>query len=86
MLLTIVTVQRLGDISRMKFRDIWNEHFHIVQEKPGVKIAIPLSLRCNAIGWCLQDVVARYRDYTDSPYMVHFFPATSQTERGAQIP
>lgn len=85
MLLAIVTGQRLGDISRMKFTDIWDDHLHIVQEKTGSKIAIPLSLRLNAINWSLRDVVTRCRDYAVSPYLVHFFRATSQAERGAQV-
>lgn len=85
MLLALVTGQRLGDISNMKFSDIWDDHLHIVQEKTGSKIAIPLSLRLNAINWSLRDVVARCRDYAVSPYLVHFFRATSQAERGAQV-
>ncbi|EEZ9654672.1 tyrosine-type recombinase/integrase [Escherichia coli] len=85
MLLALVTGQRLGDISRMKFSDIWDDHLHIIQEKTGSKIAIPLSLRLNAINWSLRDVVARCRDYAISPYLVHFFRSTSQSERGAQV-
>ncbi|MCH7127891.1 integrase [Escherichia coli] len=85
MLLAMVTGQRLGDISNMKFSDVWDDHLHVVQEKTGSKIAIPLSLRLNAIGWCLRDVIVRCRDYAVSPYMVHFFRATSQAERGAQV-
>ncbi|WP_247183925.1 site-specific integrase [Escherichia coli] len=85
MLLALVTGQRLGDISRMKFSDIWDDHLHVIQEKTGSKIAIPLSLRLNAINWSLRDVVARCRDYAVSPYLVHFFRTTSQAERGAQV-
>lgn len=85
MLLALVTGQRLGDISKMKFSDIWDDHLHIEQEKTGSKIAIPLSLRLNAINWSLRDVVARCRDYAVSPYLVHFFRTTSQAERGAQV-
>ncbi|EKS1144833.1 site-specific integrase [Escherichia coli] len=85
MLLALVTGQRLGDISRMKFSDIWDVHLHVIQEKTGSKIAIPLSLRLNAINWSLRDVVARCRDYAVSPYLVHFFRTTSQAERGAQV-
>lgn len=85
MLLALVTGQRLGDISNMKFSDIWDEHLHVIQEKTGTKIAIPLGLRLNAINWSLRDVVARCRDYAVSPYLVHFFRATSQAERGAQV-
>lgn len=85
MLLALVTGQRLGDISKMKFSDIWDDHLHVVQEKTGSKIAIPLSLRLDAINWNLGDVVARCRDYAVSPYLVHFFRTTSQAERGAQV-
>lgn len=85
MLLAWVTGQRLGDISKMKFSDIWEDHLHVIQEKTGSKIAIPLSLRLNAINWSLRDVVARCRDYAVSPYLVHFFRSTSQAERGAQV-
>ncbi|MDP9768084.1 UNVERIFIED_ORG: integrase [Atlantibacter hermannii] len=85
MLLALVTGQRLGDISNMKFSDIWDDHLHIVQEKTGSKIAIPLSLRLKAIGWCLRDVVARCRDCAVSPYLVHFFRSTSQAKRGAKV-
>lgn len=85
MLLALVTGQRLGDISKMKFSDIWEDHLHVIQEKTGCKIAIPLSLRLNAINWCLRDVVSRCRDYAISPYLVHFFRATSQAERGARV-
>ncbi|MBJ8405471.1 phage integrase Arm DNA-binding domain-containing protein [Citrobacter cronae] len=85
MLLALVTGQRLGDISKMKFSDIWEDHLHVIQEKTGSKIAIPLSLRLNAINWSLRDVVARCRDYAVSPYLVHFFRSTSQAERGAQV-
>ncbi|HBM9257138.1 TPA: phage integrase Arm DNA-binding domain-containing protein [Citrobacter freundii] len=85
MLLALVTGQRLGDISKMKFSDIWDDHLHVIQEKTGSKIAIPLSLRLNAINWSLRDVVARCRDYAVSPYLVHFFRTTSQAKRGAQV-
>jgi hypothetical protein len=69
----------------MKFSDIWDDHLHVVQEKTGSKLAIPLSLRLNAIDWSLRDVVARCRDYAVSPYLIHFFRATSMAERGAQV-
>lgn len=85
MLLALVTGQRLGDISRMKFTDVWDDHLHIEQEKTGSKIAIPLALRCDAINWSLREVIARCRDYAVSPYLVHFLHSTSQAERGSQV-
>lgn len=85
MLLALVTGQRLGDISNMKFSDIWDDQLHVIQEKIGSKLAIPLSLRLNAINWSLMDVVVRCRDYAVSPYLIHFFRSTSQAERGSQV-
>lgn len=85
MLLALVTGQRLGDISSMKFSDIWDDHLHVIQEKTGSKLAIPLSLHCDAINMSLRDVVARCRDYTVSQYLVHYFRATSMAQRGAQV-
>lgn len=85
MLLALVTGQRLGDISRMKFTDVWDDHLHIEQEKTGSKISIPLALRCDAINWSLREVIARCRDYAVSPYLVHFLHSTSQAERGSQV-
>ncbi|WP_139530396.1 site-specific integrase [Klebsiella michiganensis] len=85
MLLALITGQRLGDISRMKFTDVWDDHLHIEQEKTGSKIAIPLALRCDAINWSLREVIARCRDYAVSPYLVHFLHSTSQADRGAQV-
>ena len=38
-----------------------------------------------AIGWSLEDVVKRCRDYAVSPYLVHYFRSTSQAQRGAQV-
>ena len=84
-LLALVTGQRLGDISNMKYSDIWDDHLHVVQEKTGSKLAIPLSLKLNSIGWSLRDVVARCRDNVVSSYLVHFFRATSMAERGSQV-
>lgn len=85
MLLALVTAQRLGDISNMKFTDVWDDHLHVIQEKTGSKLAIPLSIRLDAIGWNLRDVIARCRDYAVSPYLIHFFRSTSMADRGAQV-
>ncbi|QHA85580.1 site-specific integrase [Serratia rhizosphaerae] len=85
MLLALVTGQRLGDISAMKFNDIWDDCLHVVQEKTGTKLAIPLSLRCDAINMSLREVIARCRDYAVSPYLVHYFRTTSMAQRGAQV-
>ncbi len=86
MLLAVVTGQRLGDISSMKFSDIWDGHLHVVQEKTGAKLALPLSLRCDALNTSLREVISRCRDYTVSQYLVHYFRSTSMAQRGAKVP
>lgn len=85
MLLAVVTGQRLGDISSMKFSDIWDDHLHVVQEKTGAKLALPLSLRCDALNTSLREVISRCRDYAVSQYLVHYFRSTSMAQRGAQV-
>lgn len=68
MLLAVVTGQRPGDIFDMKFSDIWDDMIHIEQEKTGVKLAIPLSLRCQTIGMSSREVIAFCRDRVVSKY------------------
>lgn len=86
MLLAVVTGQRLGDISAMKFSDIWDDHLHVLQEKTGAKLALPLSLRCDALNTSLREVISRCRDYAVSKYLVHYFHSTSMAQRGAKVP
>ncbi|MGC6386530.1 phage integrase Arm DNA-binding domain-containing protein [Ewingella sp. S1.OA.A_B6] len=85
MLLAVVTGQRLGDISRMKFSDVWDDHLHIEQEKTGMKLAIPLSLRCNELDTSLREVVTRCRDMIISPYILHIHHTTGKAKRGGQV-
>ncbi|WP_032116467.1 phage integrase Arm DNA-binding domain-containing protein [Candidatus Arsenophonus nilaparvatae] len=85
MLLAIVTGQRIGDITNMKFSDIWDDMLHIKQEKTGSKVAIPLSLRCDAINFSLREVVSKCRDSVVSPYLIHYRNTTSQAKRGEKV-
>lgn len=85
MLLAVVTGQRIGDISRMKFTDIWDDMLHVEQEKTGAKVALPLSLRCEALNISLREIVAKCRDAVVSKYLVHFRHSTSQATRGDKV-
>lgn len=85
MLLAIVTGQRLGDIGKMKFSDIWDGYLHIEQTKTGARLAIPLSLRCEVLGMTLEDVVSRCRDRVLSKYLIHHFRSTSSAVRGEAV-
>jgi integrase len=85
MLLALVTGQRLGDICKMQFKDIWDDMLHVEQEKTGSRLAIPLDLKCEAIGLTLRDVISKCRDAVVSKYLVHFRHTSSQANRGDQV-
>ncbi|CAI1579907.1 Bacteriophage lambda integrase, N-terminal domain [Serratia proteamaculans] len=85
MLLAVVTGQRREDISNMKFTDVWGGYLHIQQSKTGSKVALPLSLRCNSIEWTLEEVIARCRDRTVSPYLLHHVRAHATIKPGQSV-
>ncbi|WP_275074784.1 phage integrase Arm DNA-binding domain-containing protein [Providencia rettgeri] len=85
MLLAVITGQRLGDITKMKFSDIWDGMLHVQQEKTGTKLAIPLSLRCNALNLTLGDVVSMCRDLVVSPYLLHYKHTAGNAKVGGQV-
>jgi integrase len=86
MLIALVSGQRLGDIVNMKFSDIWDDHLHITQNKTGVKLAIPLALRCEALGMSLADVVGRCRDRVVSQYLIHHTKHHGHGKPGSKVP
>lgn len=58
MLLALVTGQRISDIVTMHHEHIFDDHLHITQMKTKERIAIPLSLRLNDVGFSLSDVIS----------------------------
>lgn len=56
-LLSLLTGQRIGDITRLKWEDIKDNRIYIEQSKTGARIAIPLSLRLAAINLSIQEVL-----------------------------
>lgn len=85
MLLALITGQRLGDICNMQFKDIWDDMLHVEQEKTGSRLAIPLDLKCDAIGLSLRDVISKCREAVVSKYLVHFRHTSAQATRGDQV-
>lgn len=59
--LALVTLQRLGDISRMRRDHIKDGFLHVEQEKTGAKIRIPLGLRLNVLGRSLGEITISRR-------------------------
>lgn len=85
MLLALITAQRIGDLLTMKFSDVWDDHLHVEQQKTGNKIAIPLSLRCDAIDVSLRQAISMCRDKILSPYLIHHTHDWSSAKRGGML-
>lgn len=85
MQLAILTGQRLSDICNMKFSDITEGCLCIEQSKTGFKLAIPLELRCNALGISLGEVISACRDKVLSPYLLHHHHAKGKAKRGGMV-
>lgn len=57
----------------------------IEQEKTGAKLGILLSLKCDAIGMTLYDIVSMCRDLFVSLYLVHHRHVTGRASRGDKV-
>ena len=67
LLLALVTGQRRGDLAKMRFEDVVDGHLQIEQQKQagkgyGARVAIPLTLRLDAVGMTLADVIDLCRE------------------------
>lgn len=64
MVLALVTGQRRSDLAKMRFDDVWDDHLHVEQAKTGARLALPLSLKLNAIGVTLGEAIDDCRKYS----------------------
>lgn len=63
LMLALITGQRRSDLAKMRFSDIWDDHLHIEQAKTGTRLALPLSLRLDALDMNLAEVIGTCREY-----------------------
>jgi enterobacteria phage integrase len=63
MTLALVTGQRRSDVVKMQFSDVWDDWLHIEQVKTGARLALPVSLRLDAIGVSVGGAVEACRSY-----------------------
>lgn len=63
LLLALVTGQRRADLQKMRFDDVWDDHLHVVQQKTGARVALPVALRLDAAGMSIADVIAGCAEY-----------------------
>lgn len=86
--LALMTAQRRGDVAAMKRADIVDKHLQIDQGKSGgkTKLGIPLSLRLDAVGWTLSEIIERCRTPgVLSPYLVHHRTAGGHWSAGDPV-
>jgi len=83
--LALVTAQRLADVAALKFSDAHDGYLWVTQGKSGAKVAIPLSLRLDALGWTVAEVIGRCRDGALSRYLVHHGKSHGAAKRGAPL-
>lgn len=86
--LAIVTAQRREDIASMLFSQEKDATLYVIPRKVikhGVKIAIPTSLRLDAMGWSVADVIGRCRDNILSRHMIHHTAHAGMAKPGAKV-
>lgn len=64
LVLALVSGQRRADVHKMRFADAYDGHLHIVQQKAGAMLRLPLDLRLEAIDISLQEAIDACRGYS----------------------
>lgn len=83
--LALLTGQRRDDIASMLFKDIYDDHLHVIQSKTGARLRISTSLRLEAIGMSLDAVIRSCRDRVLSPNLVHHHRTISRAKAGQNV-
>ncbi|OHX10477.1 hypothetical protein BI347_22130 [Chromobacterium sphagni] len=55
--LALITGQRREDVARMAPKDVQDGHLHVIQEKTGMKLRLPLSLKIDLLPQTLSEVI-----------------------------
>lgn len=84
--LALITAQRRADISAMQFSGLRGDVLAVRQQKTGMQLEIPLSLRLDAIGLSLDDVIRACRkSNVVSRYLIHDTKRRSRTKLGGKV-
>lgn len=84
--LALVTGQRRDDIANVTFRDFRDNYWWLVQRKTGHRLALPTSLRLDAIGKSLGDVLSQCRRTgVLSKYLIHQTEPRGNSPAGRNI-
>lgn len=86
--LALITAQRRGDVAGMLRSHIVDNHLQVDQGKSGgeTMLGIPMTLRLDAAGWTLAEVVARCRTPgLSTDYLIHHKSRGGYHEAGAGV-
>jgi len=88
-LLAVSTAQRLDDIGKAQFTDVrvtdGVKYLGFTQTKTGTKVAIPLDLKLDEIGYTVGDIVTMCRDNVLSPHLFHHSKKIGKAEKGSKV-
>jgi integrase len=86
MLLALVSGQALSTVGRWERSSVKGGEAVVTRAKTEVSIAIPLALRMNAIGYSLEEVIARCKATgVVSKYLIHHVRGNVKASRGSAI-
>lgn len=83
--LAILTGQRREDIANMLFKDVRDDHLHVVQSKTGQRLRLGLSIGLQALTLDLAGTIKRCRDRVVSQHLVHHSRTVSKATPGQPI-
>ncbi len=85
MMLALLTGQRLEDVVEMKFSDYRDGYLFVTQGKTGYKLQQDGTIRLDAVGLTIADVIKQCRDRYISKYMVHHTRKSSTCQPGGSV-
>jgi len=85
MALALVSAQRREEVAGARFSDLRDGAWWCEQAKEGTRLVIPLSLRLEAVGWSLEEVIKRCRDNVVSHYLIHHSKPRTKSKPGEQV-
>lgn len=83
--MALLSGQRREDVAEAEFKDFRDGYWYLVQGKTKTKLRIPLTLRINAIGLSLEDVVKQCRDDVVSKYLIHHTTGNTARSVGRKV-
>jgi len=83
--LAILSGQRREDVAEAEFKDFRDGYWYLVQGKTKTKLRIPLTLRLNAVGLSLEEVVKQCRDDVVSKYLIHHTTGNTARSLGRKV-